>query len=75
MVQPGESFWRSAKRWARSLRAPARARGDSGDHWTEPAGNWPADQPLQPGTMIGGFRIERSLGQGAQGDQAEQPRT
>jgi eukaryotic-like serine/threonine-protein kinase len=83
MPRSGDSFWHSAKRWARSLTQPEQRAfdedvpdipipsedeedvDDDRDAPAQPA--WSSGGLLPAGAGIGGYRIERPLGQGSMG--------
>jgi serine/threonine-protein kinase len=58
MADSAVGFWRFARRWARSFTAPRSA---------DPMPASPVPTPTAPGRVLGGYRIERPLGQGAMG--------
>jgi serine/threonine-protein kinase len=73
MSRSGESFWHSAKRWARALtRAEPPAFDDEADFDDDPSDvlsqpAWSAGGLLPAGARLGGYRIERPIGQGSIG--------
>lgn len=58
MAGSGASLWTAATRWARALAGAGSSNAD-GAH---------AGDELAPGSLLGGFRIERLIGRGASGN-------